>query len=160
MEREPTSTEPTVLSEEQRALLTAVLDCLVPPRDDLPGAGGLGVAGFVERTLGDAPTRRRLLLDGLAAIQMTSARHAGVDFAALDPERQEAILAAIELAAPLFFAALVDYTYRGYYTHPRVQAAVGFSGAPAQPRGFALPVFDPALLQRQRQRAPFWRPTA
>ena len=36
---------PTVLSEEQRRLLAAVLDQIVPPHDGLPGAGGLGVLG-------------------------------------------------------------------------------------------------------------------
>ena len=37
------SSDARVLSDEQRALLVAVLDTVVPPRDGLAGAGGLGV---------------------------------------------------------------------------------------------------------------------
>jgi hypothetical protein len=52
--------------------------------------------------------------------------------------------------------ALVEHTYRGYYTLPVVRRAVGVD-RPPQPIGYELPPFDPALLAVQRQRAPFWR---
>ena len=70
------------------------------------------------------------------------------------------MLRAVELARPAFFAALVDHTYRGYYTLPEVHRAVGWESRPPQPLGHQLPVFDPALLARQRERAPFWRRTS
>lgn len=146
-----------VLSDDQRSLLTAVLNCLVPPTGALPGAGDLGVTEFVERTLALTAASRRLLTDGLAAIALTSSRRGGADFASLDADGQEAVLRAVETAQPRTLATLVDYAYRGYYTHTRVQAALDFTGAPAQPRGHVLAPFDPALLVRQRERAPFWR---
>ena len=73
---------------------------------------------------------------------------------------QLTLLAEIEVALPVFFGSLVSYAYRGYYTDPRVQAAVGFEPRPPHPRGHELPIFDAELLERQRQRAPFWRPTS
>jgi hypothetical protein len=160
MERELPPAGPTVLSDEQRALLVAVLNVLIPPRDDLPGAGDLGAGGFIERAMAAAPALCRLVLDALAAVEGATARRAGAAFAALDPDQQEAILRQVERSAPALFAGLLNQTYRGYYTDPRVQAAVGFASGPPQPRGHDLPAFDPALLERQRQRAPFWRPTA
>jgi hypothetical protein len=145
------------LSDEQRALLAAVLDCIVPPHGDLPGAGSLEIGLVVEGTLAGSVAGRRLLSDGLSAIALYAGR-LGIAFAQLEPEAQETALRVIEARHPRFFTTLVDYTYRGYYTHPRVQAALGFLGAPVQPAGFVLPVFDAALLARQRERAPFWRP--
>jgi hypothetical protein len=156
MDREPS---PTVLTDEQRALLAAVLNALVPARGELPGAGDLGIGGFIER-VSNTPTSRRLLFDGLAAIQLASLRRAGREFAALDAGGQEAALREVEVAAPRFFAALVAQTYRGYYVDPRVHAAIGFDSRPPQPSGHVLPVFDAALLDRQRQREPFWRRTS
>jgi hypothetical protein len=148
---------PTVLSEEQRRLLLAVLDRIVPPRDGLPGAGGLGVDASIDRTLALTPTMRRLFLDGLAEIVSAAERQAGADFATLDPASQEEILRGVEAAEPVFFAALVEHTYRGYYTLPEVHATIGYPNRPPQPLGHALPPFRDDLLQVQLGREPFWR---
>ena len=150
------------LSDEQRALLAAVLNRIVPARDDLRGAGDLGVADAIDATLAASPTLRRLFLEGLLLIELESARRAGSaarDFGDLDADQQDDALRAVELAWPAFFAALVSHTYRGYYTLPEVHAAIGYPDRPPQPLGHRLPAFDPALLARQRQRAPFWRRT-
>lgn len=150
------------LTDEQHALLAAVLNRLVPARDDLPGAGDLGVGAAIDATLAAAPTLRRLFFEGLLAIELAGARlagDAGQRFGDLDAERQEAALTAVELAWPAFFAALVDHAYRGYYTLPTVHEAIGWESRPPQPRGHQLPAFDLALLATQRRRAPFWRQT-
>lgn len=152
---------PTVLDGAQRALLTAVLDRLVPAHDDLPGAGALGVTGAIDRTLAASPALRRLFFEGLLAIELASAggQAGGTPRAFVDlaPGDQDALLQAIERALPAFFAALVDHCYRGYYTLPPVHRAIGCEGRPPQPLGHRLRPFDPALLDRQRRRAPFWR---
>jgi len=151
------------LTDEQRALLAAVLNRIVPARDELPGAGDLGAAAAIDATLATSPSLRRLFFEGLLAIELERARLAEGDerrFADLDGGRQDDVLQAVELARPAFFAALVDHTYRGYYTLPEVHRAVGWESRPPQPLGHQLPVFDPALLARQRERAPFWRRTS
>jgi hypothetical protein len=153
----PASALPTVLSEEQRHVLIAALDRIVPPRDGLPGAGGLGVDASIDRTLALTPTLRRLFLDGLSEIARAAERRAGSDFATRDPATQEEILHSVEAAAPAFFAALVEHTYRGYYTLPEVQAAIGYPDRPPQPLGHALPPFREELLHLQIGREPFWR---
>ncbi len=149
------TSEVAVLTEGQRATLIAVLDRLVPPRDDLPGAGGLGVGATIERTLIATPALRRPFLDGLLAVELAGG---AADFAALDGDAQDAALRAVEADQPRAFTLLVEQTYQGYYIDPRVLAALGFTGPP-QPRGHQLAPFDPALLQLQRRRAPFWRKT-
>jgi hypothetical protein len=150
---------PTVLSEEQRRLLAAVLDRIVPPRDQLPGAGGLGVDAAIDRTLAQTPRLRRRFLDGLAEIAVASARRTDRHFQALDAATQDDVLRTVEAAQPAFFAALVEHTYRGYYTLPEVHAVIGYEPRPPQPLGYELPPFRDELLQLQRGRVPFWRRT-
>ena len=148
---------PTRFSEEQRRLLVAVLDRIVPPNEALPGAGGLGVDAAIDATLAQAPRLRRLFLDGLAEIAVTAARDTSGDFPALDAEAQEHVLRTVEAAEPAFFAALVEHTYRGYYVRPEVHAAIGYATRPPQPLGQELAPWREELLRAQLDRAPFWR---
>jgi hypothetical protein len=148
---------PSVLSEEQRRLLVAVLDRIVPPNGTLPGAGGLGVDSAIDRTLALTPRLRRLFLNGLAEIAVAAEREAGSDFLALDAATQERVLQTVEEAEPAFFAALVEHTYRGYYVRPEVHAAIGYATRPPQPLGYELAPWREELLQHQVGRAPFWR---
>lgn len=159
--REPPAAAPRVLDDAQTALLAAVLNRIVPAADGMPGAGDLGVTATIDRTLAAYPLLRRLVHDGLVEIEIESARQAdgaGAGFIDLAGDRQDAALRSVEAAYPAFFAALIEHTYRGYYTDPRVYAAIGYAHRPPQPLGHKLPLFDPSLLERQRQRAPFWRP--
>lgn len=149
---------PSVLSDEQRALLTAVLDCIVPANGSVPGAGSLGVAATIDRTLAQTPKLRRVFLSGLAEIEVASQQQTGQPFDGLDAAGQESLLRTVEEAQPASFAALVDHAYRGYYTHPQVHAAIGYPGRAPQPLGHQLAPFREELLHLQRGRAPFWRP--
>lgn len=148
-----------VLDTKQRALLVAVLNRVVPAEGEKPGAGEIGVATAIDHVLAASPTLRRLFLDGLVEIAVESARQADRTFAENDADDQDAVLRAVERAHPLFFSALVEHTYRSYYTHPRVQRAIGHNPRAPQPLGYDLPLFDPSMLERQLQRAPFWRRT-
>ncbi len=147
------------MSDDQRALLGAVLDRIVPPRGQLPGAGTLGVAASIDRTLAASPALRRLFFDGLVDLELLAARRHGRPFRDLDGETQDALLAELETARPAFFTALVEHTYRGYYLLPQVHEAIGWESRPPQPLGHELPAFDEALLDLQRRREPFWRRT-
>jgi hypothetical protein len=152
----------TVFDAEQRALLDAVLDRLVPPNGKVPAAGALGVALSIERTLGESPHLRRLFLDGLRAVDLAAG--AQTPFTALPVDHQDALLRRVESAHPTFFAALVNHAYRGYYTHPAVlrhlELTTGYPARPPQPLGHELPPWDDTLLAKQRDRAPFWRRTS
>ena len=123
----------------------------------LPGAGGLGVDASIDRTLAQTPRLRRLLLDGLSQIARAAERTTRTDFQTLDAGAREGVLRGVEAAEPAFFAALVEHTYRGYYTHPKVQVAVGFFDRAPQPEGHQLAPFREELLQIQIKREPFWR---
>jgi hypothetical protein len=134
-----------------------MLNRIVPAHADVPGAGDLDVGASIERTLAESPHLRRLFIDGLLEVAITAQREAGLPFVELDPIRQTVVLKTIEQRWPAFLVALVEHTYRGYYTLAAVQHAVGFEPRPPQPLGHQLAPFDPAVLDQQRQRAPFWR---
>jgi hypothetical protein len=149
--------EPVWLTDEQRALLRTVLNRVIPAEGTWPAAGELGIGEAVEAAIASAAARRRWL-DGLAAIEITAWRRTDGNFQAQPPEQQDQVLGAVEQAQPEFFDALIYQTYRSYYTHPQVAPRLGLPARPPQPRGYALPAFDPERLAPVRQRGPIWRP--
>lgn len=146
----------TILTDTERATLVATLNRLIPAHDTLPGAGDCGIAATIEQSMAQSPALRRALLDVLRAIDYCGGERG---FIGLYGNEKDTCLRAVEHANPEGFALLVDHTYRGYYVLPAVQRALGLSGNPPQPEGYHLAPFDPALLAKQRQRAPFWRRT-
>jgi hypothetical protein len=135
----------------ERAAISAVMDRLVPPIDDLPGAGTMGlldeVLAMAER---HAPYRRALL--GLRA-----AFGRPVMFLDLDDAARDDALRRFEQAEPAVFAAMLAMVYLAYYGNERVQQRIGWRGGPLQPRGFDLPPFDELVLETTRKRQPLWR---
>lgn len=147
----------TILSDEQRGLLAAALNRIVPANGDMPAAGDLGIADFVESIAAASTGRRRILLDGLAQIEI-AARERGGAFAALQPAAQTATLQAVADARPAFFQELVTQTYRGYYTNETVFDLLKYR-APNRADYNPKP-FDESLLEPVRQRGPIWAQTA
>ena len=139
------------LSEADRTVLRAVMDRLVPPIDDLPGAGTMGLAAEVEAMTGQHSAFHQALvglLDNFAA----------EGFATLPEPAQDVAIGAFEKAQPVMFNALLEVVYLAYYGDERVHRRIGWRTGPLQPRGFDLPPFDEAILDKTRQRQPFWRP--
>ena len=132
--------------------LELVLDTIVPPRGELPGAGSLGLAHAV---LDDARATGHLD-DVTAVLEALPA-----DFADQDPQTRETTLRAIERATPQAFAMVVNMAYTAYYTQPQVLAGIsartGYNPGPPQPSGYHLEPFDERLLTPVRDRAPLWR---
>lgn len=142
-----------ILSSEQRALMATVLNRIVPAQNEMPGAGDLGVAEFVESVAGGGPESRRRLLEGLVQIELAAAER-GAEFAALSAETQMDALRAVESAAPEFFQYLVTQTYRGYYTNETVTELLSYR-APNREGYDPLP-FDESLLEPVRERGQIW----
>jgi len=137
---------------EQRELLDAVLDRLLPAVDELPGAGELGIGAAIAtdplsaRRPGDVATVLGRLPGG---------------FRALPGAERDAALAEAERALPDAFATLINLAYNAYYLDPRVLARVervsGYRARAPQPAGYALEPLDERLLAPVRGRAALWR---
>ena len=148
------TTSQRIFTQDQRELLAGVLNRIIPAERELPGAGDLGVAENVERQVAKDNGLRRLFNQGVAHIEIAAAGQGGA-FLELPAAAQDAVLKQVERAQPQFFEALVLHTYNGYYTNPGVLQIIGYNPADqVQPPQ----LLDTRLLEKQRQRAPFWHP--
>ena len=145
-----------ILSDEQRALLTAVLNRIVPAQEEMPAAGDLGIGGFVESVAAGSSAKRRNLLDGLVRIELAAAERGGV-FLSLSADAQTETLRTVQTTDPEFFQELVTQTYRGYYTNDKVFELLSYR-APNREDYAPIP-FDESLLEPVRQRGQVWVPT-
>ncbi len=133
------------------SLLMAALDRVVPPVDDLPGAGGLGLAEeVVTRCRADARFN-----DALDAV--LSALPSPNDFMALDGKGQDDALSGVESCHPDAFELWLDVVYAIYYMQPSVHRRLNWHGRAPQPDGNEMPPWDESVLNVARQREPFWR---
>ena len=146
-----------VFTERQKDLLSSVLNRLIPPEGQLPGAGDLGLAGFLEKVIEGQVQLNRLFNDGLAPIEIAAGIREPSGFQALNDDGKDAALKQVEASHPEFFDELVRQTYNGYYTNPSIFQLIGYSERPTQGTNGTLELLDESLLEQQRQRAPFWR---
>jgi hypothetical protein len=126
------------------------MDRLVPPVDDLAGAGTMGLLADVETMAARHPPFHRALLrmlEDIAADAIPAQAGPAQDFA----------IRAFERAEPAAFKTVLEVVYLAYYGDARVHRRIGWRTGPVQPRGFTLPPFDEAILETARQRAPLWR---
>jgi hypothetical protein len=138
------------LTDAERAILRAVMDRLVPPVDDLPGAGTMGLLDQVEAMAQAHHPFHFALLALLGGLPAGS-------FTARGAADQDKAIARFEKAHPATFNTLLEVVYLAYYADPRVHGRIGWRGGPLQPDGFTLPPFDESILETARQRQPFWR---
>ena len=138
------------LTETERAILRAVMDRLVPPVDDLPGAGTMGLLDQVEAMAQAHHPFHFALLALLGGLPAGS-------FATLAGADQDKAISRFETAHPAVFNTLLEVVYLAYYADPRVHGRIGWRGGPLQPGGFTLPPFDETILETARRRQPFWR---
>ena len=150
------STSRQVFSPAQRQLLDAVLDRLIPPQENRPGAGSLGIADFVEGVAVGEPGLIRLFMQGLAAIEIAAAERGRDGFAALSSEAKDDALRSVEASQTDFFDQLVLQVYNGYYTNLTVFESIGYNLPSVPVEGAKLELLDESLLEAQRQRPPFW----
>ncbi len=146
-----------VLTDDQMALLNAVVDRIIPQSEEMPSASEMGLTDFIEGVLVARTPLRRLFIEGLARIEISAARSGG-SFGDLSWESQDAALREVEASNAAFFDELVRQTYNGYYTNPEVFRKLGIPDSSDPGSGRQPELLDVSLLEKQRQRAPFWRP--
>jgi len=146
-----------IFSPDQRSLLSAVLNRIIPAKDELPGAGNLGVGAYIEETVSAATSQTRLFNDGLAQIAVAAGQSSAKSFEGLPEAAKDELLRSVETAHPAFFDQLVLQTYNGYYTNPEVFKIIGYEVPKLAPPGSQPELLDTSLLDQQRQREPFWK---
>lgn len=138
--------EPSPL--EQPELMRAILDLVIPPREDgvLPGAGALGLAAeVVKRLQADAAYGPRVAA-GLTAVRTSARARNPQGFTALTAEAQREVLRSQLPEHPALMGGLTRHLYVAYYQHPTVLAGLGQAARPPFPVGFEVEETDPELL--------------
>jgi gluconate 2-dehydrogenase gamma chain len=112
-----------VMNVDQRKILDALIDRIIPKDELGPGAVECGVADYIDRCLADyLAAEKPLLLDGLANLDVFALRTQGVAFASLTADKQDAVLTAIENnQAP---------NLRGFFNRARRLTLEGMFGDP------------------------------
>ncbi len=143
------------LTDAQLAILSCVLDEVVPPSADgrMPGAGELGLAASVAEMVGRAPGAVAALGEALLALEA----HTPQPFTALAGPERLAALTGFAARRPGFVEGLLFPTYAGYYRAPRVLAALGLEPRPPHPQGHVLEPGDLTLLDAVRRRGKIYR---
>jgi hypothetical protein len=144
-------------TDAQKDLLASILNRIIPPDGNLPGAGDLGLAEFVEDVVGRRATLKRLFSDGLTNTEITAGRRDAVSFRALADDVKDAVLKDVETSNPEFFEELVRQTYNGYYTNPQVFQGLDYAPPTTEEAESPPELLDESILEQQRKRAPFWR---
>jgi hypothetical protein len=134
-----TTTQPlTFFSQAQASLVEALADILIPPQGSAPGAGQAGGVVFIDREVRRSPELRRLFLDGLHKIELSSHARDSKPFVDLPEKAKVSVLQSIETSEPIFFEALIRMVYGSYYTNAEVLKKLGFPHEAPQPKGYKL----------------------
>ena len=147
---------PKFLSQSQHSLATAVLDRLIPPQSEMPGAGEAGTADYLDGIAAGSARIARLFSGGLQDIEIAASR-IGASFEELNGGRQDDVLRGVETGSPEFFDLLVRHTYNGYYSNPKVVELLGLDPRPPQPRGNRVERGDLSSLQVVVERGQAYR---
>ena len=130
---------------DQTALMTSVVDRLIPREDDHPSASEAGAVESIDAAVADSATLPRLFLTGLNRIEIESLRSGGARFSDLRDELQDQVLNLVETRDSAFFEALIGQTYNAYYTNPAAVSALGLDPRPPQPSGYEVDAGASAL---------------
>ena len=146
-------------SPDQARALAGVLDEIIPPSADgrLPGAGELGLVGYIEQTLERSPDLLPAIAQGLSVLAELAGRRDARGFPALSEAARLEVLNELATAEPAFLPGLIFHAYVGYYLNDRVVEALGLEPRPPYPKGYAMEASDLTLLDEVRQRPELYR---
>ncbi len=120
----PLTTSHVTFTDEEFEAVAAACERMLP-RDEDPGAGDLGVPGYVDRALADQRMShvKEDFIRGLGALMRRAQAQRGKPFARLTPEEQDALLTAFKNSArnsgeAHWYELLVVLTMEGALSDP------------------------------------------
>lgn len=142
---------PLTLSKAQRAAVDLLGDLILPADEQSPGAGKLGVGGFVDEWISAPyPTQRKdreQVLGGLIWLDAQSRALHKAAFNAIAPAQRAGLLDALTVTAPVatmakpvaFMDTLRHLFVLGFYSLPEGKADMGYIGDQPTPGDYPGP---------------------
>ncbi|HEU0011435.1 MAG TPA: hypothetical protein VFT34_16570 [Verrucomicrobiae bacterium] len=132
-------------SSDERSLLAALADVLIPAGDGFPAASGAGIASDgLDQLLGYRPD----LGPGLKRL-----------LAAADGQPAAVFVAGLKASNPDGFGLLAELVSGAYFLNPEVRAKLNYHGQGPRPIDPRPDYLDDGLLQSVLDRGPIYRPT-
>lgn len=154
----PSEQEPEPFNTQQRKLLRATMDEIIPASDGMPSASEAGGVDYLTRLAGKNPRIEKELQKSLGALELLSLKQFGKQFTSLAPAVRVEALKKFEAQRPRQnFVKLRDHVYEAYYTQPRVWKLLGYLFYPTNGPGPHMKPFDPASLDKVRKMPKLYR---
>ncbi|MBT4519902.1 MAG: hypothetical protein HOC23_07835 [Halieaceae bacterium] len=138
---------------QDNQLLAAVLDELVPPREELglAGAGRPEVVNYVLQKI--ISTDLAPVVDaGLDAVSGRAKEQFNRPFQDIPAPDRAPMLEAVETEQPFFIPVLLLHAYPSYYQQADVLEQLDYEARPPFPKGYEIDIGDEQLLQDIRDR--------
>ena len=120
---------PTALSAQQRQILDAFVDRLVPEDALGPGALEMGAANYIDLALAEALVGEKdAITAGLAATDTLARKQFDTPFTELPPEKKDQVLAALENDSRAFFNRIRRLTLEGMFCDPYYGGNKNYAG--------------------------------
>ena len=130
--------------------MTALLDEMIPPEGDIPGAGSLELMPAIEAMLEPTPEVREPIEAGLSAIRVAALDRDPGGLPALDADGRLEVINGVLDKDPALMPLLQMFVYLVYYQNPKVLQAHGLTGRPPFPEGRDIDATDESLLKKLR----------
>ena len=133
-------------------LLTSMLDSLIPPVGDLPGAGQMGLIDEIVRLSGQQTRFQEIFETAVKTFY-----NKNQDFISQSESQQDEAIRQFESTNQDMFDSVLTISYIVYYKDERVHKRLGWSGKTPQPDGNKMEPWNESVLDKIRTRKPFWR---
>ena len=122
-----------------------ILNIILPPIENLPGAGDLGIAKEMFRMSNEHDRYSGVIKNSMELINKIN-----------QPEIAEKINI-LESNEPKLFSLLLEIIYIAYYSNIDVQKRIKWRPGPLHPQGFAIEKWDEKVLDQIKKRKEFWK---
>jgi len=117
------------LSAQQRQILDAFVDRLVPEDALGPGALEMGAANYIDLALAEALAGEKdAITAGLTGVDTLARKEFDAPFTELPPERKDQVLAALENESRAFFNRIRRLTLEGMFCDPYYGGNKNYAG--------------------------------
>ena len=130
------------LHKEQTQLFMQIANCIIPPTDNLPGAGNIDIFDNKECDLGITAKQENHIIAFLDKTSKTSFDILESHFEDLTEANKIKVLKTIESDNPNLFNSMIQILYSGYYASASVLKAKHLPAKAFQPDGFNMEPFE------------------